>query len=413
MFAPHRNKHYNIVIAYGDKIKSFRDNKNEGMFLLTITRAAVIFIALYFISTFGFTKEVRGYGGIFSDPNVPDPIEIVEAPIMKIAEYIGIPSEQVPNAISAAALSIAGIGAMAAPAANAVTVFSSLREFSLSLWNSIIYLVGFRRKKRGWGRVVEIGTEVPIPMVRVELVEAGSKTESSAGEGKVVAFAYTDSDGQYGFIAPPGRYVINAIKKSYDFSLVPDKYYQPNAVIEVKSLRESLIVPRIALVPTSESIKEKYHWVVSLAKFERFMVYVSFASLAIGTVTIIGKISRTFASSDWPIVVTYILLWVVWIYNAYAKFRYSPWGSVLDKNNSQPLSLALIRVMDDTGTRLIKTVISDKNGKFSALLSQSKYKILASKPGYSLVEPIVYNAQDKMNVLDKRILMQKTVSGRP
>ena len=60
---------------------------------------------------------------------------------------------------------------------------------------------------KAWGLVFESPTHGKLPLVAIQLIEAGS--------GKVVASRLTDYDGRFTFLPDPGVYIVKATKSGY------------------------------------------------------------------------------------------------------------------------------------------------------------------------------------------------------
>lgn len=341
-------------------------------------------------------------------PKIVDTItKTVPALIEGAIDKINVPVEQVPNAVSAGALVVAGAAAVVPALTNTFMLFSSLREILFSFWNSLLFFLGARRKQKQWGKVIDAATGIPIPMVKVKLDEIIASAGSTTTSRRTITTVYTDKDGNYGFVAPPGQYELEASKENYQYATLPGEYYEPGTIMNVKDYSESLIVPVIAMTLSQDGARKKFGMVRKFAYLEKIMFVLSVLFLLFGTAVTVYNLIYSYEQSQLFVAITYALLWIVWIYSGISRRSKSPWGEVVDGSNQKPLPLSIIRVMDETDgkPRLIRTVISDQNGKFSTLLSRDKYKIVVSKPGYTQTEPIHVNAQNKMNVVNKKIVM--------
>ncbi len=86
----------------------------------------------------------------------------------------------------------------------------------------------------------------------------------------------------------------------------------------------------------------------------------------------------------------------------------SPWGETIDRSSKEPIDLALVRILDDKGNRVLRTSVTDAMGKYTALLQRSKYQVRASKYGYKLHNPIKVNIKETKGVLSETLLMDKS-----
>ncbi|MFA7253443.1 MAG: fibronectin type III domain-containing protein [Patescibacteria group bacterium] len=301
-----------------------------------------------------------------------------------------------PVASSAAVVAASGAAAAAAPIANAMTLFS-FPEYLRALLYSILS-IGSRRKRREWGKVVEEGTGIPIAQARLSLIRLEKNIAGNPIE-KIVATTYSDKKGNYAFIAEKGSYRLSVDKDLYKVSNLKDVYH-PSDVIKVKEDKEGLIIPSIVLSMDSHSAKKKLLSLNRLSKFEKVLFYVSLVFLIFGTYT---SILNLLANPRNPLNFLIIIYPILWVVTLASLFKVSPWGNVVDKTNSQGVSLALVRIMDKGGKVLVKTAITDQQGKYQTTVPKGEYKILVAKQGYFQAEPETLNATNELNALNKQI----------
>jgi hypothetical protein len=231
--------------------------------------------------------------------------------------------------------------------------------------------------------------------VKVSLVQVQEN-----GVNKNVMSTLTDRDGRYGFVAEPGSYKIEIAKSGYKVVASGNT----GQVFEVKNYSEGLVHPTIVLALDKNATKQKAKTLAILNILEKWFVYLSFVLLTLGSIVSIDKTLNQFSLFNAGMTLVYIGFWIIGLRKV---VRLSPWGTVVDKNDSKPLPLTLIRVFDKTGKRLIKTSITNEKGKFSTLVQKGKYQIVAAKSGYELDKPLEINADDKLNVVNKKIEMSK------
>ena len=110
---------------------------------------------------------------------------------------------------------------------------------------------------------------------------------------------------------------------------------------------------------------------------------------------------------DLPSLILAIIYPILWYINLKVLRKSSPIGNVVDKANYQGIPLALIRIMDKDGKRLIKTAITNEHGKFKALVDQGQYQIKVVKDGYTQHTPINLDAREKLSAIGKKIEIDK------
>jgi hypothetical protein len=320
-----------------------------------------------------------------------------------IANSFNIEVEDVPAAGATVAISVAAAAAAAAPIANAMTLFT-FPEFVRSLIYSIFSL-GTRRKRRQWGKIIEEGTEMPIAQAKVFLIKIDRSIDSSNPTRRMIETVYSDNEGNYAFIATKGEYAIEVMKDMYHIVDGGPSTYKPGSIITVKSDSEGLIIPTILMSMTNNEKTKKILSLKRLDLIEKIMIYVSLAFLLFGTVTIIsGLLKDPKSLMNIILAVIYPFLWFV---NLKFLRKSSPFGDVVDRQNSQGVPLTLIRIMDKSGLKLVKTTITNQTGEFQTLVQKGQYQIRVAKAGYSQKTPVELNAENKIEALHKRIEVTK------
>jgi len=315
-----------------------------------------------------------------------------------------VPEPTSTETISSTALSAGTAAAVGVTVATGI-VANTASLLSLSeLWNYLLMPFLFfgakRRRENRWGRVLEEGSGLPLPMAKVTLYKMEDLSKLP------VATSFSDKDGYYGFIASSGRYVIEVKKDMYHMVEIPG-YYAPGREIVVSDEKQGLIVPTIVMAMTEESLKKKLNLFRNLGIYEKVSVGVSWIVLLVSSGFSIHNLIN-YPNNPYVIGIAALNLFL-WGLNISSLFRKSPWGKVLDRNNLAPLSLSLVRVMDPTGTRLVRTTITNQEGKFSAILPKGQYKVLVAKTGYKQTEPMMLRTDDPLNMVNKKILIDKNI----
>ncbi len=321
----------------------------------------------------------------------------------KIANFLHLPEKAVPAATSTATVAMAGVAAAAAPVVSAMTVLS-LPEYLRAVL-LLIFSVGPKKKRRQCGKVVEEGSLLPIPQVRINLMKL-TKNISGIDESKIVQTVYSDAEGNYAFVAEPGRYLLDIHKDMYKVSAESNSY-RPFSIITVSDASNSLIIPSITLNMDDKSAEKTIRSLKHSDLLERVLQYMSFGFLIFGTyVVVTGLISNPKSTSNIIIALIYPCLW--W-YNIRSIRKVSPFGNVLNRANSSGVPLALIRIMDQDGKKMVKTAITNKEGRYQALLAKGTYKMLVAKTGYQQPAPVMLDASGDLNTINKKIELDKIV----
>lgn len=310
----------------------------------------------------------------------------------------GIPKEQAPVALSTASAVSAVATAPLVPIASASTVLS-IPELLHSIWYSFLSFLGLtRRKKKNFGKVVESGSNIPLSQAKVVL-----KKIVSPDSEKIVATTFTDKDGIFGLIAEPGEYQIEVTKDNYSVVQPSGDFYAPGQKIVVSSYSEGMAVPLVAMSMSERNVKKQFGKLRRVDILGKILVVISFGLLAFGSVVAIQGLLSGLNTRSVIIAAVYLVLWII---NLTVLTKRSPWGEVVDKLSNSPIPLTLIRITDKEG-HLIKTAISNQIGKFSALLGQGDYHLLASKTGYSQEKPLDLSVKQKITTLTQKVELSK------
>ena len=319
-------------------------------------------------------------------PPVTPPVTPPDAPPPDIIDNIFPPSDQPTVAIYTAAGTIGAI-ALASLGSSATNLIFS------GWWNIFNGLGAFfaRRKKKKSGRVIEEGTGMPIAGAVVELIAARLSVDGKIAGQKTVAKTKTDNYGEYILSAAPGLYKLEVRKPPYfisDNASAQRGEYEPNQILKIKNYEEGLVAPTIVMTLSQGEMAKKTRSLNFLRLLERALSFLSYALMVFGTIIAVNNLARHYSAAAAAISLVYLLLWGFILYNSRRRKANSPWGEVYDSQNRKPLSLTLVRVMDRDSHKLIRTAVTDKDGKFSATVSRSNYRLLASKPGYVMKDGV-------------------------
>jgi hypothetical protein len=222
---------------------------------------------------------------------------------------------------------------------------------------------------------------------------------------KLIENVYTDSEGNYAFIATTGEYEIVATKDMYHMVDGGSTSYRPGAPITVKTEAEGLIVPTIHMSMTNTDTRKKLFSLKRLDSIEKVLIYVSLVFLTFGSVTVIsGLLKDSTSITNLMLLAVYPFLWYI---NIKSLKKSSPFGDVVDKQNSQGVPLSLVRVMSEDGKRLIKTTVTNQTGKFQTLVQKGQYQVRVAKSGYLQAEPVRLDTDQKIGSLHERIELDR------
>ncbi len=317
-----------------------------------------------------------------------------------------------PTATSAgAAATVVGAIAVASvviPAASNATVAGFLPSF----WNLLGFSFLFaRRKKRKTGRVIEEGNGLPIVGAVVELIAIKLGINGQPVGQKIIIKTKTDTYGEYLLAAAPGYYKLEVKKIPYFMSDNASRLrqeYEPNQILQVKNYAEGLIAPTIVMALSQTEVVKKTRAINFLRILERGFHFLSYVLMLLGTAIAANSIVYHASSINYIIGAIYVVLWGLIIYNSLRRRGNSPWGEVFDEQNRKALPLALVRVMAPDGRRLLRTVVSDEDGKFAATVDRPNYHLIVSKPGYVMKSSINVTRQNpRTKFINQRLSMRR------
>lgn len=137
-------------------------------------------------------------------PTAPPPFYIpptVLDPILRIIDRVGQALDQAGRAIFGgdlpSAVTIgAGVAVVVAliPIVTAIIAMIAHSEIAGTVYY-LLQIVGLRRKTRIWGVVYDSRTKRPVPLAKLQLLDAS---------GRVMETRFSDRDGRYGFLSSPG-----------------------------------------------------------------------------------------------------------------------------------------------------------------------------------------------------------------
>lgn len=321
---------------------------------------------------------------------------------------IGIPEKFVATSYGSLAIIVSGASGLAGPISNSLIVPSYIADAAVSMWNGILVFFGFRaRRKKNWGKVIEAGTGMAVTraVIRVIRHDKIGGIESK----KIFATTKTDNQGDYRFVVPPGRYSIDVEKRFYEMMTLPQaEFYKPGSIINITGYDEGLINKKIALSVPQGVLSKRLKAYIAIGRAEKAVNIFSYCVLVFGSIVAINGIINSYSGFNVFIAIVYVLLWALWIYNGVAAKKFSPWGETLEAKNKAPIDLVLVRILNKEGTRVVRTIVTDAGGKYSAILRRSKYQIKATKSGYLLEKPLSVDVREDQDIVKRKIFLNKT-----
>ncbi len=248
---------------------------------------------------------------------------------------------------------------------------SDMAVIPTRIWNLITLSVGWRKRKSPWGSVYDSVTKRPLDPAYVEVKDAS---------GATVAEAFTDIDGRYGFILPPGTYTMTAGKTNYSFpsqnlkGTTGDPLYQDLYFGELFTIKatDDVFEKNLPLDPMAfdwnEFAKVEQHLMKLYAKRNRFWNRLS------GLIFFLGLIYAIIVTAIIPstLNITVAILYVILLVVRMLGLKPRSYGTITDSEGN-PLSFAVIHVKTAQSETEIGRAIADKFGRYYCLVADGRY----------------------------------------
>ncbi|MBU1029375.1 hypothetical protein KKE28_04180 [Patescibacteria group bacterium] len=208
------------------------------------------------------------------------------------------------------------------------------------------------------------------------------------------------SNGDYGFIVQPGKYVVQAQKAGYRT--------KETMAFEVKN---NLVTRDLQLVLQPEEglldmllgqkllqgleVYTKYGAEVGLDNYFEFtdnpVVEENTERIAAPTLLAIAMANVMVAGAATATAAPYLL----YLYSLLTHpslllglRRRKKWGVVFNSITKQPIDLVIVRLIDERTNRIVRSTVTDKNGRYFFMVNNGSYRITVTKPGF--VFPTIY-----------------------
>ncbi len=271
-------------------------------------------------------------------------------------------------------------------------------------------VLGIRKRRKPWGTVYDAITKEPVSLAIVRLfrLEAaapggaeplsgpGAAADSefgTAAEHKVlVETQVTDAQGRFGFLPKPGKYLIEVAKPGFNYpsnivSAGQDGDYEQvyrSQEFNITSPEQTL-TSSVPLDPVNR--KEEASKAKSKGGIKALVFGVRRISEKVALpLMIIGLAASGITAMSSQTVTNYIILGLYALFSlfqlALRPKKVKPWGVVYETATLKPVPLAVVNILDTQYNKLLKTRLTDYEGRFSFLPPTGKYKLLIQKPGY-------------------------------
>ncbi len=286
--------------------------------------------------------------------------------------------DPISKAIAITGLLIGAVASIAALFFSTPFTIAELFLLPMRLWSLLLVAFGLKKRVRPWGTVYDAVTKQPLDPVYLELIDKDSKQ---------VATAITDLDGRYGFLVPPGYYMLRPKKTNYIFPSVllghvtRDEVYLDlyfGNYFEIKRDNE-VITKNIPMDPEgfdwNEFAKHEQKLMKFYSKRTLWLTKISDIAFSIGfLVSLIAFLSN-------PVLYNILIfsLYILLLILKEAGVSLGKLGTIVNKKTGKPLSYAIIHVYSAAlGNEVIKKITTEY-GQFYLLIPNGTYHVSIEK----------------------------------
>lgn len=252
--------------------------------------------------------------------------------------------------------------------------------------------LGIRKRVKKWGVVYDSKTKRPIDPAHVKIIDEN---------GKVVSERFTDMEGRFGFLVPPGRYKIEASKTHYSFpsklktkrdELYDNLYY--GETLDIKSSIADVNIPMDPMgIDWNEEIKKK---IMSFDPNKEILKKRITQTLFLAGF-ILSPLVYWVTPSPFNLAVIFFYFLVLTL-KQYG-FRPKTFGRIYGRETGKPMPFAKIKVsFADNPNQIIASSVSDITGRYYILVA-AKGSYLINVEGKSLA----VEAPEKVINFDLRV----------
>jgi len=253
----------------------------------------------------------------------------------------------------------------------------------LNLINLIWSVTGLRKSARGI--VYDFASKKPLSLAMVQVFKAKNNRQ--------VQRVFTNKQGEFNFLLPPGEYYLNVRKNGYKpHEFISFEYHRMTDSGRDDGYYDSLYFPEEIVISEGNSAEENSKLSIPMDNIEEgfslrrllgsiysFFRKYALAFLIAGTVfSVLFILAKPKDAINIALCIYYVILWIIQIY-FFVAFK-SGVGKVVD-SRGKPVALALARLSNGGGS-LVEAVVSDKMGQIAFNVPKGVYKLSVRKPGY-------------------------------
>lgn len=286
------------------------------------------------------------------------------------------------TATTSAAAVVATGSAIVSLASAAATVAAAAPAGGLpGLLQSILTFFAFRRRRPPWGRVVEEGTNLPVPGAVVTILDA---------QGKPRQTIQSRADGTFGTLLPSGQYQLAIQREGYAVASSPrgialfpgERLYSSGLFTVEEDMVTSFVIGLRPLQGGRRlTFRARLQHILSILRVlqAHLALPLFFIGASINTIALLRHPSSPLFIA---LEVLYGVLFAVEILLSRVVRR--AFGRVRDALRKHPVALAIVRLVDAKTQRLVATQATSQAGRFLLLPPPGEYTLQVAHPSYEL-----------------------------
>ncbi|HTK04300.1 MAG TPA: fibronectin type III domain-containing protein [Candidatus Eisenbacteria bacterium] len=264
------------------------------------------------------------------------------------------------------------------------------------------------------------GKNAPVQGAKVSLLakSGGAYVLWSGGAGSSANPQITGANGSYSFFVPAGTYKLRAEKAGYaTMETLPfdenggflrvalELVLQPKPLTDAlkDALSQGTVAEKAGAVANAIAAEASYEIQVTTRAVKEFadnpIVEQQTEDVAAPTVAAIAAVNVASGAAMTATAVPYLLYLMSFLAHPtllIARRRRKKWGIVYNALTKLPLDLAIVRLIDAKTGRIVRSSVTDKDGRYFFIVPPGEYKLIAIKAGYAF--PTTYLRGQKQDV---------------
>ena len=217
---------------------------------------------------------------------------------------------------------------------------------------------------------------------------------SNKGGLETYSFGYNQSDGTYSLSLPtplePGRYGVTITVLDSRGGRIKDV----KGWIELSEARERELISSSTIAVVQASIGA----ISDIVRPLREIAESPAGNVAAGAVVGVSIINLGLAVPWWNWYFLQFLFTQPWALISSKKRK--GWGTVYNSITKKPIDLALVRLYDAETKQLVKSRVTDVDGRYIFLVDEGRYYLQAQKPGFDFPSALLRGAGEDSNFVD-------------